>query len=57
MLHGKHGSEILPSDIARHLLGPSKHVWAMAGFLGLIASLNSPNGGFNPPPAVNAMCF
>ena len=37
--------------IWRCLLRHSSMFRPMAGTIGLIASPNSPNGGFNPPPA------
>ena len=50
-LHGRHGSEIHPSDGEMSLM-PFKHVFGpMAGTSGTIASPNSPNGRFNLPLA------
>ena len=50
-LHGRHGSEIHPSD-RETSIRPSEGVWAYGWhFLDSIASPNSPKGGFNPPPA------
>ena len=51
VLHGSHGSEIHPSD-RETSFRPFKHVWGLwLALLGLIASSNSVNRGFNPPPA------
>ena len=52
MLYGRHGSEIHPSD-GETSLTPFKHVWTYGWhFWDLyIASPNSLNGRFNPPPA------
>ena len=50
-LHGRHRSEIHPSD-SKTSIRPSEGVWAYGWhFLDSIASPNSPKGGFNPPPA------
>ena len=41
-----------PLSDSETFLRPSKHVWAYCWhFLGLVASPNSPNRGFNLPPA------
>ena len=52
-LHGRHGSEIHPSD-SKTSLRPSKHVWAYGWHLLdlYVASSNIPNGGFNLPLAI-----
>ena len=52
--HGRYGSELHPSD-SEMSPRPSKHVWAYGWhFLdSYIASPNSPNRGFNLPPAVH----
>ena len=49
VLHGRHGSEIHPSDREMSLT-PFNHAWTLwLALLGLIASPNSSNGRFNPP--------
>ena len=46
------GLELTPV-VTRHLLRPLSMFGPMLALLGLIASPNSPNGGFNPPPAAH----
>ena len=48
------GLELTPV-VTRHLLCPLSMFGPMLALLGLIASPNSPNGGFNPPPAAHPL--
>ena len=49
-LHGRHGSEIHPSDRETSVSTVQACLGLWLALLGPIASPNGPNGRFNPPP-------